>query len=128
MRSLAEADEAVLAAEQRLANRAAHVRESWRMMNIASRNMLTGPWMVGGVAIAGAWAGRRSKKKPVPVECKCVPASRSFLGVAFMAMAGPLLQELVAQGSRRLGEADWGRATTAAPSPASSGPVDPTSA
>jgi len=128
MAGLATSEEAVIAAERRLASSATEVRAAWQMLRSSSRNMLTGPLMVGSVAVAGALVGRRRKEVPRAMECKCVKESPSFVRVLFVAMLGPLLQGGVARVLNHLTETRWKQADTDAPHRNGNSPVDATSA
>jgi hypothetical protein len=103
MASLHAAEVAAVAADAKLAARAAAVRANWRTVRMSCRNALTGPALVGTIAVAGAMLGARRTPVTKPVECKCVKASPSFLRVVALAIFSPLLEDAVARGLKHFG-------------------------
>jgi hypothetical protein len=95
-------DQRVIVAEQRLHARIVALRSSWQAVGASFRSSLTGPAMVGIVALAGMMLGGRSRSQPKQVECKCVNAKPSLLRVLFAAAIGSVMKAAVARGLERL--------------------------
>jgi hypothetical protein len=103
MLSLRAAELAAVAADEKLAARAAAVRANWRTAGMSFRNALTGPALVGTIAVAGAMLGARRTPVTKPVECKCVKASPSLLRAVALAIFSPLLKSAIERGLKHFG-------------------------
>ena len=93
MSFVATEEDAVVAAERKLLARARTVRLDWQRVQASSREALTAPTVIGGVALAGAMLAGRSRPSKDVVECKCIKSSPSFLRAVFLAVVTPLIQD-----------------------------------